>query len=331
VQADGLTVRDLCNRFLTTKRLMMDAGELSARTWQGYFSACERVVTVFGKTRLVVDLAADDFERLRGAMDKTLGHAARMVEIQRTRMIFKYGFDEGLIDRPVRFGTAFKAPRKQVLQKDRLARGSKMLEAAEIRAMIGKAGPYLKAMILLGVNCGYGNNDCATLTFSALDLEGGWITHPRPKTGAARRAKLWPETVAALREAIAKRRTPCDPEYANLVFITQHGLPWVRLAGGEEKKIEERRWTDSVTCLCRILLNDLGIRRPGVNFYSLRRVTETIGGDSKDQVAVDFIMGHSRGDMASTYRQRIEDDRLEAVAEHIHTWLFSTVGKETQP
>ncbi len=51
-------------------------------------------------------------------------------------------------------------------------------------------------------------------------------------------------------------------------------------------------------------------------------MTETIGGGCKDQVAVDAVMGHSRGDMASVYRLDIDDSRLEAVADHIHRWLF---------
>ena len=43
----------------------------------------------------------------------------------------------------------------------------------------------------------------------------------------------------------------------------------------------------------------------GRNFYALRHTFETIGGDAKDQVAVDHIMGHARDDMASVYRERI--------------------------
>lgn len=38
-------------------------------------------------------------------------------------------------------------------------------------------------MILLAVNCGFGNEDCGTLPLSALDLKGGWVAHARPKTG----------------------------------------------------------------------------------------------------------------------------------------------------
>jgi integrase len=66
----------------------------------------------------------------------------------------------------------------------------------------------------------------------------------------------------------------------------------------------------------------LGLHRPGLGFYALRHTFKTIGGDSRDQVAVDHIMGHRRNDMASAYRERIDDARLVAVTEHVRKWLF---------
>ena len=78
---------------------------------------------------------------------------------------------------------------------------------------------------------------------------------------------------------------------------------------------------DPILRLMHGLLQKLGING-GASFYSLRRMTETIGGGCKDQVAVDSVMGHSRGDMASVYRLDIDDSRLEAVANHIRAWLF---------
>jgi integrase len=104
-----------------------------------------------------------------------------------------------------------------------------MFEAAELRKILDAARQPLKAMILLGVNCGFGNADCGTLPRSALDLEGGWVNYHRPKTGITRRCPLWPETVEVLREAIARRPEPKDPADVGLVFVTVRGggLVWL--------------------------------------------------------------------------------------------------------
>jgi hypothetical protein len=48
----------------------------------------------------------------------------------------------------------------------------------------------MQAMILLGLNCGYGPSDLATLPMRVLDLAGGWVDHARPNTGIDRRCPL---------------------------------------------------------------------------------------------------------------------------------------------
>jgi hypothetical protein len=72
-KADGLTVRDLCNRFLTTKKNLLDAGELSPRTFVDYHDACKLILAGFGRQRLVGDLRPEDFERLKFSLPKTWG------------------------------------------------------------------------------------------------------------------------------------------------------------------------------------------------------------------------------------------------------------------
>ena len=37
------------------------------------------------------------------------------------------------------------------------------------------------------------------------------------------------------------------------------------------------------------------------------------------------------GDMSAIYRQGIEDQRLRAVADHVHGWLFAKVAKQRLP
>jgi integrase len=166
-------------------------------------------------------------------------------------------------------------------------------------------------MILLGVNCGFGNDDCGTLPLSALDLERGWLNYPRPKTGIGRRCSLWPQTVAALRDVLAKEAKPKNSAHAGLVFITKYGEPWAK-----------EDWDNLIRNEMRKLLDSLAIKGQRT-FYALRHTFETIGGEAKDQPAVDAIMGHIREDMASVYRERISDERLRAVTDRVHAWLFA--------
>lgn len=320
-RTDGLVVRDLCNSFLTTKRHLLDTRELSPRSFRDYYGTCERVVTAFGKTRLVDDLAADDFEKLRTRLSKTCGHVALGNEIQRVRSLFKYGFEAGLIEKPVRFGPAFRKPSRKVLRQSRQANGERMFEAEQLRKIIEAAEAPLKAMILLGINCGFGQSDIGSLPISAVDLANGWIDYPRPKTAVPRRCPLWPETIDAIREALAQRKTPTAEWDNGILFVTKYGRRWSRTT-------ESGAPVDNVGQEFTKLLRKLELKREKINFYALRHTFETIAGESRDQVAVDHIMGHARDDMASLYRERISDERLRSVTELLRHWLFSTPPRE---
>jgi integrase len=98
------------------------------------------------------------------------------------------------------------------------------------------------------------------------------------------------------------------------VFLTAQGRPWHK--------------EDASSPMCfkvGQLLKKLGINgRKGLGFYTLRHTFRTVADEAKDQPAADFIMGHEAPRMSSHYRERIDDSRLKAVAEHVRTWLFGT-------
>jgi integrase len=278
-EAEVVTVKTLANAFLNHKQSRLDSGELAPRTWLNCKEVTDLLVSRFGKHRAVSDVGPDDFAGLRNGMSKKWGPVRVRDFVQRIRSVFKFGFDAGLLATPMRFGPGFARPSKKTIRLERARKGLRMFEANELRRIIDAAGFPLKAMILLGVNCGFGNADCGTLPVASLDLDGGWVNYHRPKTGITRRCPLWPETVDALRNSIAKRPTPKNAPDAELVFLTSRGGSW-------HKKIED----NPVSKEMRKLLDSLDINGCR-NFYALRHTLETIGGEAKDQVAVDHIMG----------------------------------------
>ena len=315
--SDELTVRDMCNRFMTAKEIQRDAGDITPRTFADYLKTCKLIVDSFGKNRLVIDLATNDFEQLRKALSKTRNPNTLGNEIQRIRVAFKYAYDAGLVENPIRFGPTFKRPAKRILRALRQKKGSRMFKAAELREIIKEAAQPLKAMILLGINCGFGNQDCGTLPESALNLKNGWVDYPRPKTAVERRCPLWPETVKTIQVSLDTRPKAKLAEHTGLVFLTRYGQPWAKDTPDSPVTKEMRK-----------LLDELELHRPGLGFYALRHTFETIGSESRDQVAVNHIMGHADQTMAGVDRERISDDRLRDVSDFVRNWLFPEESAE---
>lgn len=318
---DGLTVGRMSNLFLASKQLKVDSGELTQRSWQDYHKTCQRILKVFGPGRQVANLCPADFEKLRADLAKTHGPVALYNDIGRARVVFNYAAKN--LDTPVRYGDGFDKPGRKELRKARQAKPPRMYQADELRKIIDKAGVTLRAMILLGANCGLNNMDCALLPTSAIDLKAGWLTYARNKTGVARRCPLWPETAAAVKVVLAKRPDPKNEAHRERLFITKYGTTW-------EAKSKSK--TDNPISKEMVkVLKDLGLHRPGLSFGALRHTFETIGKKARDKDAVRAIMGHveDANDMSAVYDEEpIEDGRLKAVTDFVRAWLFPKAGKK---
>lgn len=302
-------LRDLVNKFMESKDSKLRSGELSIYTWREDDAACDELVKAFGTARQVADLRPEDFARLRAAWTEKWSNVRVKKFINLAREIFKFGFANDILDRPVKYGSEFAVPSALTLRKDRTAKGVRMFEAEEIRRMIDAAGQPLKAMILLGANGGMGNTDCARLPLEAVDLERGWIRYARPKTGIMRQIPLWPETIKSMCDWLNQRPKPRNESFAGLFFLTSTGGSFAS---------DDRPISRKTSALLKKL--KIGGKR---NFYGLRRVLETIGGEGRDQVAVNALMGHVDKSMAAHYRDRISEGRLQDVVNVVRAWLFA--------
>lgn len=325
---DGCTVKFLCNSFLAAKKSRVESGELSSRSFNDYFRTCKLMVAQLGSTRRVDDLRTEDFEALRGHIASTRELVGIKNEVNRCRIVLKYAYSARLIDRPVHFGSSFDRPSTMAMRKAKRAGGPTTFQAEEARKILAAADTQIKAMVLLGLNCGFGNTDCASLPLPAINLESGWVEFPRPKTAVDRRSALWPETVAAVKAALLNRPEPRNAAESEIIFLTRHGRRWVR-----EQKRGVRGQSEGIGAIDALsqrfakLLKRLGINSHR-NFYTLRHTFETVAGESKDQVAVDSIMGHVDPSMGAQYRpgrvsESVSDSRLLAVAKVVHSWLFA--------
>jgi integrase len=344
LQPDAFTVKDACNFYLNHQFQKVQSGDIRAATFEDGHQIGDSLTRFLGPARLVSDLAPTDFEQFRlhvsrhGLARKSNGlgpHAlGRVITI--VKSIFRYAYDNELIDRPVRFGAGFDKPsataKRRVRRAAEMENGKRLFEPAEIRSIIKGADIPLRAMIFLGINGGFGNTDCAGLPLKAINFAQSVIEFDRPKTGVERIVPLWPATLEALRQSVACRPSATSPEADRLVFLTTFGQPWVRetIHRAADNSIEKVVNLDAINHAFTKLLQKLGLKRKGVGFYALRHTFRTWADEVRDQHAIHRIMGHTIPGMAGIYVEEISLDRLRAVVNHVRSKLFGT-AETSQP
>ncbi|QDV73056.1 tyrosine-type recombinase/integrase [Botrimarina mediterranea] len=293
------TLGDVLDAFKADKQRALDEGDINSRTF-GEYEAMVETIGKLGRYRSINGIGKDDLTRLRGLLSKgKKGQQVSPVTLKRlltfARMVFKYANDEH--DANIKYSKPLASPAKKQIRERKNQAAKKLFTAEQIRTLRDAASPHIKAMILLGINAGFGPTDCVSLLPS--DIRDGFYDSYRVKTQVPRRCPLWKETQKAV-AAIAG---------SQLVF---NGRQWDRHVFAREFK-----------ALCETC----GIYQKGVTEpYTLRRTFETIAKTAPvNQSVIDKIMGHERPDMSEVYNQTVFDQELRKCVDHVHKWLTGSL------
>jgi integrase len=312
------------NAFLTFKRGRVDSGELTPGAWSEYFKLLGFAIEEIGPGRAVADLRPHDFEQLRAKAAKRWAVRELAKFITCTRGLFNYCFETELIAAPVRYGKVFDLPERKWVRLAREKRGEVFITAADLNRMMDAASVPFRAMLLLGINAAFNNADCSRLDRKAVDRESGWLSGLRPKTAVPRRCPLWPETVAALNAARMVRPDPKNPTDADAFFLTREGGRFVETTDRPGKTVSRR---DQIGATFARVAQTCEIKLPS-RFAVLRHTFRTVSDETLDRAAIERIMGHSPRGIDAHYIERISDERLVAVTEHVRRWLLDGPGRD---
>ncbi len=316
------TLEELVNVYCDDcKRRVID-GELSQRTLDDYIKTLKRLATIRSKYEQPAEWTPADFAQIKDAFSKPIKRTSSIrggvkgrqvarrssttvdIDLRAVKAFLNWCFESDYIPQP-KFGKSFKQTSAKQKRIKKAESGPRDLSAIEIRKFIDQSSRFFKAIVLLGINGGFGAKDIAELTVA--DYSGEWMDYARRKTGFERKAWLWPETRKAIDEHLSHRHglTSESP-----LFVTKYGMSWMR---GSH---------DAIGKNFAKLRDDHDIERG--TFYDLRRTFQTVAEESLDFPAVKHIMGHAAGssDMSAVYRQRISDERIKKVCEHVRNWLF---------
>lgn len=293
------TLGEVLEAFKADKQRCLDEGSINERTFGDYLAISEAIAGL-GKHRSIKGIAKADLLSLRERLSKgknggQISPVTFGVKLTFARMFFKYANEE--FDSGVKYTKPLTSPAKKQLRERRNQASKKLFSAEQLRILLKNADSYMRAMILLGINAGFGPADCVAL--QASDIENGWYDSFRVKTQVPRRCPLWPETVSAVNEISNGR-------------VAFNG----------------RKWTRHIFALqFKSLCQQCEVYREGVTTpYSLRRTFQTIAKTAPvNQSVIDKIMGHERPDMSEVYNQTVFDQELRKCVDHVQGWLKGSI------
>ena len=313
-----LTVGQMITLFLEHLQQKIKTGEISSRRVNEYRRIYIDVFNVFGSEKRVAAVTQSDCQKLREVLSQGCKLQRLAEKIKRILRMVEWAYESDYLEALPKFKKWLDLPGRGALkrEKDLTPHFFTAEEILQLSECGGKYPLQWKAVILTAINCGFGSRDLAELEFSQVDLQKGFIAEKRGKTGMGRKAALWPETVAAIKEYLEKERP--ETELKKKVFVTSEGTLW--------NYDTEKSRVDSLGLAFRRTAKKLGLREQ--SFYSLRRTFRTIADETGDVPAINLIMGHADYTMGGVYRQFIKDDRLVAVSEYVRKWLM---GNEHGP
>jgi len=316
----GITVAELFEKHLEDVNSRIAAGRLALKTRKDYLvppslfrAAGLEGMPVRMLTPTHFAMVADELEK----SDRTLRTQKNI--IMAARAVFNWGGPEGmqLFDDRIRFGPRFKPPKSDAIEAEQEAAGIvRFLDREVILEALDTAKPRLKIAILLGINCAFYPGDTIAVARDHFHLDGEIPYHDfrRVKTRRQRKAVLWPETVAAIREYWEKYRRPKDKSERRLL-LSERGEP--HAYSGQGRSLLESFGR---------LLDRIGNRMKGVGLGSLRHTYATVVDSVPDQAMIDLTMGHTNKSIQKrTYRQLNLDElgRLKVLADRVWGWLYS--------
>jgi len=288
-----MTLKQLCTLYLQYQHSRVLAGNLTPKHYNDQIGSLNRLMSFLGQGCKIESISTLDLQNYKRKLQSAYASVDRLnLNISVMKAMFHWARRNDVLETIPNIDAISKG---KVVHKEMYTFSSE-----QIKKLLSAADMKMRAMIWLGLNCGFGCTDCGKLKWKDLDLKKGRVRLARNKTGIRRNFPLWPETIQALKEL---------PRSGQLVFYTSEGHPWVTTlvktnGDGEREYTSVNRITPTFSRL----MKKVRIHAPkGTGFYALRRMAATMAARSGDPFAVQRLLGHVDLTMATRYVQDVSE------------------------
>jgi len=190
---EKISIRNLCNLYLEHQQARMEAGNLTERYYADQVKSLRNFAIYIGPSCLISEIRTMDLQNYRNKLLKTYNSAAGLnLNLAIMKAMFHWAKKNDFVQNIPNIDAVGKV---KTVHKEWIVFNVKQTEK-----LIEHASIQMRAMIWLGLNCGFGCTDCAKLKWKNLNLKTKRVRLPRKKTGVGRNLPLWPETLRAIKK-----------------------------------------------------------------------------------------------------------------------------------
>ena len=288
-----MTLKKLSDLYLKYQHSRVLAGALTPKHYNDQISSLNRLASFLRQGCRIESISTLDLQNYKRKLQSAYASVDRLnLNISVMKAMFHWARRNDVLE---------NIPNIDAISRGKVVHQEKYtFNSQQISKLLSAAGMKMKAMIWLGLNCGFGCTDCGKLKWKDLDFKNSRVKLAINKTGVRRNFSLWPETIQALKEV---------PRSGQLVFYTSEGHPWVRTVIKTNGDGEcEYTSVNRITPTFSRLMKKVGIHAPkGTGFYALRRTAATMAARSGDPFAVQRLLGHVDLTMATRYVQDVSE------------------------
>ncbi len=290
-RSDDMDLQQLCESYLKFQSSKVQAGNVTAGHYNDQSLCLKKLSSFIGPSKKISEISTLDLQRYKHKLQSRYKSANRInLHISILKAMFHWARKNDILKNIPNIDAISRC---KIIHQQRATFSSQ-----QITKLLELADDKMKAMIWLGLNCGFGCTDCSQLQWKHLDFENNRVELPRGKTGISRNLPLWPETIEALKKIHRK---------GSFVFYTSRGNPFVRTVSSEDENGDIKYTTfNAISTKFSRLIKKAQLDVPkGTGFYSLRRTAATLAARSGDPFSVQRLLGHANLQMATRYVQDV--------------------------
>jgi len=262
-----MTIKRLCDIYLKFQFSKVQANALTAGHHKEQIGSLNKLMVFLGQNIYINKISTLDLQNYKRKIQKSHMSACRLnLYISIIKALFHWARKNDILG---------NIPNIDAISRGKIVHHEKFtFSQKEVNKLLSVADVKMRAMIWLGLNCGFGCTDCAGLKWTDLDLANSRVRLPRRKTGILRDLLLWPETIESLRKV---------PKKGKLVLYTSRRNPFIQTLYKSDGNGNGKYTTlNTITTKFSRLIKRVGLDVPkGTGFYTLRRTAATIAARSE--------------------------------------------------